>query len=51
MLYLAVRELITAKARDVNPVAAPWKKAFNHFSLFFEDWPNTRCPHGLTQSH
>lgn len=41
-LYLAVRELITPKARDVNHVAAHWKKALNQFSLFFEDRLNTR---------
>ncbi|MFJ8275412.1 transposase [Streptomyces sp. NPDC094154] len=37
VLYLAVRELITPKARDVNHVAAHWKTALNQFSLFFED--------------
>jgi putative transposase len=37
VLYLAVRELITPKARDVNQVAPHWKKALNQFSLFFED--------------
>ncbi len=37
VLYLAVRELINPKARDVNHVAAHWKKALNQFSLFFED--------------
>ncbi|MFI9724678.1 IS256 family transposase [Streptomyces sp. NPDC052396] len=37
VLYLAVRELITPKARDVNHVAPHWKKALNQFSLFFED--------------
>ncbi|MET8208867.1 transposase, partial [Streptomyces sp. NPDC005373] len=42
VLYLAVRELITPKARDVNHVAAHWKKALNQFSLFFEDRLNTR---------
>ncbi|MGW5256662.1 IS256 family transposase [Streptomyces sp. NPDC004012] len=42
VLYLAVRELITPKASDVNHVAAHWKKALNQFSLFFEDRLNTR---------
>ncbi|MFF4740873.1 transposase [Streptomyces sp. NPDC001262] len=42
MLYLAAREQITPKVRDVNHVAAHWKKALNEFSLFFEDWPNTK---------
>ena len=42
VLYLAVRELITPKARDVNHVAAHWKKALNQFSLFFENRLNTR---------
>ncbi|MEV5646588.1 transposase [Streptomyces flaveolus] len=37
VLYLAVRELINPKARDVNHVAAHWKTALNQFSLFFED--------------
>lgn len=37
VLYLAVRELITPKARDINHVAAHWKTALNQFSLFFED--------------
>ncbi|WP_255752288.1 hypothetical protein [Kitasatospora sp. A2-31] len=37
VLYLAVRELINPKARDVNDVAAHWKEALNQFSLFFED--------------
>ncbi|MFH9983967.1 transposase, partial [Streptomyces sp. NPDC017179] len=37
VLYLAVRELITPKARDVNHVAAHWKTALNQFSLFFAD--------------
>ncbi|WP_432190090.1 IS256 family transposase [Streptomyces sp. Tue6028] len=37
VLYLAVRELINPKARDINHVAAHWKKALNQFSLFFED--------------
>ena len=41
MLYLAVRELITPKARDVHHVAPHWKKALNQFSLFFEDRLNT----------
>ncbi|MGA6161003.1 IS256 family transposase [Stenotrophomonas sp. NPDC087984] len=41
VLYLAVRELITPKASDVNHVAAHWKKALNQFSLFFEDRLNT----------
>lgn len=41
VLYLVVRELITPKARDVNHVAAHWKKALNQFSLFFEDRLNT----------
>jgi len=42
VLYLAVRELINPKARDVNHVAAHWKKALNQFSLFFEDRLNAR---------
>jgi transposase-like protein len=42
VLYLAVRELINPKARDVNHVAAHWKKALNQFSLFFEYRLNTR---------
>ncbi|WP_406164647.1 transposase [Streptomyces sp. NBC_00996] len=42
VLFLAVRELITPKARDVNHVAAHWKKALNQFSLFFEDRLNVR---------
>ncbi|MEU8975814.1 transposase [Streptomyces monashensis] len=37
VLYLAVREQITPKARDVNHVAAHWKEALNQISLFFED--------------
>ncbi|MFD8695500.1 IS256 family transposase [Kitasatospora purpeofusca] len=37
VLYLAVREQINPKARDVNHVAAHWKVALNQFSLFFED--------------
>ncbi|HET6353591.1 MAG TPA: IS256 family transposase [Streptomyces sp.] len=37
VLYLAVRELIEPKARDVNHVAAHWKSALNAFALFFED--------------
>ncbi len=37
MLYLAVRELIEPKARDINQVAAHWKSALNAFALFFED--------------
>ncbi|MER6363317.1 IS256 family transposase [Kitasatospora sp. NPDC001527] len=37
VLYLAVRELIAPRARDVNHVAAHWKEALNQFSLFFED--------------
>ncbi|MED7947579.1 transposase [Streptomyces sp. BE303] len=37
VLYLAVRELIAPRARDVNRVAAHWKEALNQFSLFFED--------------
>ena len=37
VLYLAVREQITPKARDANHVAAHWKEALNQFSLFFED--------------
>ncbi|MFE5163660.1 IS256 family transposase [Streptomyces sp. NPDC056697] len=41
VLYLAVRELITPKASDINHVAAHWKKALNQFSLFFEDRLNT----------
>ncbi|MFJ5035835.1 transposase [Streptomyces sp. NPDC088560] len=42
MFYLAVREQITPRARDVNHVAAHWKKALNQFSLFFEDRLNTK---------
>ncbi|MEV6994413.1 transposase [Streptomyces sp. NPDC093228] len=42
VLYLAVRALINPKARDVNHVAAHWKKALNQFSLFFEYRLNTR---------
>ncbi|QHC26414.1 IS256 family transposase [Streptomyces sp. GS7] len=42
VLYLAVREQITPRARDVNHVAAHWKKALNQFSLFFEDRLNTK---------
>ncbi|MFE3906448.1 hypothetical protein ACFXPY_40950 [Streptomyces sp. NPDC059153] len=42
VLYLAVREQITPRARDVNHVAPHWKKALNQFSLFFEDRLNTR---------
>ncbi|MEU6067643.1 transposase [Streptomyces sp. NPDC047082] len=41
VLYLAVRELINPKTRDINHVAAHWKKALNQFSLFFEDRLNT----------
>nr|BEK67254.1 IS256 family transposase [Kitasatospora purpeofusca] len=37
VLYLAVREQINPKARDLNHVAAHWKEALNQFSLFFED--------------
>jgi transposase-like protein len=37
VLYLAVREQINPKARDINHVAAHWKEALNQFSLFFED--------------
>ncbi|MGA5824399.1 IS256 family transposase [Kitasatospora sp. NPDC094028] len=37
VLYLAVREQITPRARDINHVAAHWKEALNQFSLFFED--------------
>lgn len=37
VLYLAVRELIEPKARDINHVAAHWKSALNAFALFFED--------------
>lgn len=37
VLYPAVRELITSKARDVNHVAAHWKTALNQFSPFSED--------------
>ncbi|GAA1200348.1 IS256 family transposase [Streptomyces rhizosphaericus] len=42
VLYLAVREQITPKARDINHVAAHWKKALNQFSLFFEDRLNAK---------
>lgn len=42
VLYLAVREQITPRARDVNHVAAHWKEALNQFSLFFEDWLNAK---------
>nr|WP_311615694.1 transposase [Streptomyces sp. DSM 40473] len=42
VLYLAVREQITPEARDVNHVAAHWKKALNQFSLFFEDRLNAK---------
>ncbi|MFE2708988.1 transposase [Streptomyces mirabilis] len=42
VLYLAVREQITPRARDVNHVAAHWKKALNQLSLFFEDRLNTK---------
>ncbi|QHC23741.1 IS256 family transposase [Streptomyces sp. GS7] len=42
VLYLAVREQITPRARDVNHVAAHWKKALNRFSLFFENRLNTK---------
>ena len=42
VLYLAVRELITPKASDVNHVAAHWKRALDQFSLFFEDRLNNR---------
>ncbi|MFE2709384.1 IS256 family transposase [Streptomyces mirabilis] len=42
VLYLAVREQITPRARDVNHVAAHWKKALNQFSLFFEDRLNAK---------
>ncbi|WP_369359754.1 IS256 family transposase [Streptomyces sp. cg2] len=42
VLYLAVRELIAPKGRDINHVAAHWKKALNQFSLFFEDRLNAR---------
>ncbi|WBP84680.1 transposase [Kitasatospora cathayae] len=37
VLYLAVREQISPRARDINHVAAHWKEALNQFSLFFED--------------
>lgn len=37
VLYLAVRELIQPRARDLNHVAAHWKEALNAFSLFFQD--------------
>lgn len=37
VLYLAVRELIEPKARDINHAAAHWKSALNAFALFFED--------------
>ncbi|MEU1826699.1 transposase [Streptomyces abikoensis] len=33
VLYLAVRELTTTKARDVNNVAPHWRKPPNQFSL------------------
>ncbi|GAA2239989.1 hypothetical protein GCM10010430_21750 [Kitasatospora cystarginea] len=36
-LYLAVREQITFRARDINHVAAHWQEVLNQFSLFFED--------------
>ncbi|MFE9313313.1 hypothetical protein ACIQCF_39160 [Streptomyces sp. NPDC088353] len=39
--YLAVRELITPKASDINHVAPHLKTALNQFSLFFEDRLNT----------
>ncbi|MGV9653136.1 IS256 family transposase [Streptomyces sp. NPDC003554] len=42
VLYLAVREQITPRARDVNHVAAQWKKALNQFSLFFENRLNAK---------
>nr|WP_283257166.1 transposase [Streptomyces lavenduligriseus] len=43
VLCLAVRELITPEARDVNHIAAAhWKTALNQFSLFFEDQLNAR---------
>ncbi|AEM88612.1 IS256 family transposase [Streptomyces violaceusniger] len=42
VLYLAIREQVTPRARDVNHVAAHWKKALNQFSLFFEDRLNTK---------
>ncbi|AKA06877.1 transposase [Streptomyces noursei ZPM] len=42
VLYLAVRELIAPKGRDINHVAAHWKKALNQFSLFFEDRLNAK---------
>jgi len=38
----ALPGLPAPKARDVNHVAAHWKKALNQFSLFFEDRLNTR---------
>ncbi|MFD7446879.1 hypothetical protein [Streptomyces sp. NPDC059909] len=41
VLALALHELITRKARDINHVAAHWKTALNQFSLFFEDRLNT----------
>jgi transposase-like protein len=37
VFYLAVREQINPKARDINHVAAHWKEALNQLSLFFED--------------
>ncbi|AEM85483.1 IS256 family transposase [Streptomyces violaceusniger] len=42
VLYLAIREQVTPRARDVNHVAAHWKKALNQFSLFFEDRLNPK---------
>jgi putative transposase len=41
VLYLAVRELIDPKARDVNHVVAHRKTALSQSSLFFEDRLNT----------
>ncbi|MFC9228804.1 hypothetical protein ACFTZI_07485 [Streptomyces decoyicus] len=41
MRYLAVRELIAPKGRDIHHVTTHWKKAPNQFSLFFEDPLNT----------
>nr|WP_245599858.1 hypothetical protein [Embleya scabrispora] len=37
VLYLAVREQIEPRTRDVNLVAPHWKNALNAFALFFED--------------
>ncbi|GAA4981753.1 hypothetical protein GCM10025734_02360 [Kitasatospora paranensis] len=44
LLYLAVREQIDPKARDVNHVATHRKEALNQFSLFFADRLSMRQP-------